>query len=97
MIASFRDRGTEDIYDGRASAVARKRCPESLWRIAQRKLDQLNRAIDLNDLSVPLGNRLEMLKGDRKGQASIRINQRYRVCFRWENGDAYEVEIADYH
>ena len=97
MIASFRDKGTEDIFDGTASSVARKRCPENLWRIAQRKLDQLNRAIDLNDLSVPPGNRLEMLKGDRTGQASIRINQQYRVCFRWENGDAYEVEIADYH
>ena len=97
MIESFRDKGTEDVYDGRPSSVARKRCPESLWRIAQRKLDQLNRALDLNDLSVPPGNRLEMLKGDRKGQSSIRINQRYRVCFRWENGGAYEVEIADYH
>jgi proteic killer suppression protein len=60
-------------------------------------MDQLNRAIDLNDLSVPPGNRLERLKGDRKGQTSIRINQQYRICFRWENGDAYEVEIADYH
>jgi toxin HigB-1 len=97
VIASFRDKGTEDVYDGRSSSAARKRCPEGLWRIAQRKLDQLNRSVDLNDLSVPPGNRLEMLKGDRKGQASIRINQRYRVCFRWENGDAHEVEIADYH
>jgi toxin HigB-1 len=61
------------------------------------KLDQINRAVGLKDLSVPPGNRLEMLKGDRKGQTSIRINQRYRICFRWKNGDAYEVEIADYH
>jgi proteic killer suppression protein len=60
-------------------------------------MDQLNRAVDLNDLSVPPGNRLERLKGNRKGQSSIRINQQYRICFRWENGDAYEVEIADYH
>jgi proteic killer suppression protein len=97
VIHSFRDKGTEDLFDGTASLGARKRCPESLWPIARRKLDQINRAVDLRDLSVPPGNRLEMLKGDRKGQASIRINQRYRVCFRWENGDAYEVEIADYH
>ena len=97
MIKSFRDRGTEDVYDGVASAAARKRCPEGLWIVARRKLDQVNRAIDLRDLLVPPGNRLEPLKGDRKGQVSIRINQRYRICFRWETGDAYEVEIVDYH
>lgn len=97
MIQSFRDKGTEDLFDGIVSPGARERCPESLWPIARRKLDQVNRAVSLKDLSVPPGNRLEMLKGDRKGQASIRINQRYRVCFHWENGDAYEVEIADYH
>ena len=97
MIQSFKDKGTEDLFDGTASPGARKRCPENLWPIARRKLDQVNRAVDLRDLSVPPGNRLELLKGDRKGLASIRMNQRYRVCFRWENGDAYEVEIADYH
>ena len=97
MIQTFGDKGTEDIYDGADSASARKRCPKDLWVIARRKMDQINRAIDLNDLSVPPGNRLERLKGDRKGQSSIRINQRYRICFSWENGDAYEVEIADYH
>ena len=97
MIRTFHDRGTEDVYDGVASAAARKCCPEELWAIARRKLDQVNRAIDLRDLLVPPGNRLEPLKGDRKGQMSIRINQRYRICFRWELGDAYEVEIADYH
>ena len=75
----------------------RRRCPELLWPIAQRELDQLNRAVQLKDLKAPPGNRLEPLKGDRKGQASIRINQRYRICFRWENRDAYEVEIVDYH
>ena len=97
MIRTFHDRGTEDVYDGVASVAARRRCPEELWTIAQRKLDQVNRAIDLRDLLVPPGNRLEPLRGDREGQMSIRINQRYRVCFRWELGDAYEVEIADYH
>jgi len=75
----------------------RRRCPELLWPIAQRELDQLNRAVQLKDLKAPPGNRLELLKGDRKGQTSIRINQRYRICFRWENRDAYEVAIVDYH
>ena len=97
MIQSFKDRGTEDLFDGVESPAARKRCPKSLWSIAQRKLDQVNRAADLNDLAVPPGNMLEKLKHDRKGQMSIRINQRYRICFRWENGAAYEVEIVDYH
>ena len=97
MIQSFEDKGTEDLYDGVESPAARRTCPKNLWPIAQRKLDQLNRATDLIDLSVPPGNMLEKLKGDRKGQVSIRINQRYRICFRWENGDAHEVQIADYH
>jgi proteic killer suppression protein len=97
VIKSFGDKGTEDIYDGMVSASATKRCPKGLWSIARRKLDLINRAMDLNDLSVPPGNRLEKLKGDRKGQLSIRINNRFRICFRWENGEAHEVEIADYH
>jgi toxin HigB-1 len=97
VILTFVDKGTEDIYDGIDSSGARKSCPKILWSISRRKMDQLNRAVDLNDLSVPPGNRLERLKGNRKGQSSIRINQQYRICFRWENGDAYEVEIADYH
>ena len=97
MIQSFKDRGTEDLFDGVESPAARKRCPRNLRSIAQRKLDQVNRAADLNDLAVPPGNMLEKLKHDRKGQMSIRINQRYRICFRWENGAANEVEIVDYH
>ena len=97
MIQTFADKGTEDVYDGVDSSGARKKCPKALWLIARRKMDQVNRAVDLNDLSVPPGNRLEKLKGDRQGQSSIRINQQYRICFRWENGDAYKVEIADYH
>jgi proteic killer suppression protein len=97
VIKSFGNRGTEDIYDGVDSTSARKRCAKDLLSIARRKLDAVNRATDLNDLSVLPGNRLEKLKGGRKGQLSIRINQSYRICFRWENGDAYEVEIADYH
>lgn len=65
--------------------------------MAQRKLDQLNRGRDLQELAVPPGNRLERLRGTRKGQHSIRINAQYRICFRWEKGDAYDVEITDYH
>ncbi|HEU4345544.1 MAG TPA: type II toxin-antitoxin system RelE/ParE family toxin [Candidatus Binatia bacterium] len=97
MIRSFADRGTEDIFNGADTRAARTMCPKSLWPIARRKLDQLNRVRDLADLTVPPGNRLERLRGDRLGQYSIRINEQYRVCFRWENGYADEVEIADYH
>ncbi len=97
MIQPFKDKGTEDVFDGVESPAARKRSPSNLWSIAQRKLDQINRAADLRDLTVPVGNMLEKLKRDRKGEMSIRINQRYRICFRWENGAAYEVEIVDYH
>jgi proteic killer suppression protein len=97
VIASFRDRGTEDVFDGRSSRAARKACPQSLWRVARRKLDQLNRVDRLQDLAVPPGNQLERLKRDRAGQHSIRINDQYRICFRWEAGDAHEVEITEYH
>ena len=97
MIRTFRDRATEDIFDGADTAVARKRCPPALWPIARRKLDQLNRVRDLRDLAVPPGNRLERLSGDRKGQHSIRINEQFRVCFRWEAGYADDVEITNYH
>ena len=97
MIGSFRDRGSEDVFDGRDSRAARKVCPRSVWPVARRKLDQINRVRELRDLAVPPGNRLERLKGNRSGQQSIRINDQYRICFRWENGYAYEVEITDYH
>jgi proteic killer suppression protein len=97
VIQTFGDKGTEDVFDGTDSGAARKRCPKDIWPVARRKMDQVNRASDLNDLSAPPGNRLERVKGDRKGQSSIRLNQQYRICFRWENGDAYEVEIVDYH
>jgi proteic killer suppression protein len=97
MIKTFRDEATEDIFDGRGSNSARKCCPQSLWAIAQRKLDQINRVKNVSELNVPPGNRLERLSGDRKGQYSIRINQQYRICFLWEEGHAYEVQITDYH
>ena len=97
MIRSFRDRGTEDVFDGLDTRAARRVCPPSLWAVARRKLDQINRVRELRELAVPPGNQLEALRGTRSGQSSIRINAQYRACFRWENGEAYEVEIADYH
>lgn len=97
MIRSFADRGTEDIFDGIETRVARRTCPKSLWAAARRKLDQLNRVRDILELAIPPGNRLERLRRDRAGQHSIRINDQYRICFRWEKGYADEVEIADYH
>jgi proteic killer suppression protein len=97
VIRSFADSGTEDIFNGADTRAARKTCPKSLWPIARRKLDQLNRVRALAELAVPPGNRLERLQKDRIGQHSIRINEQYRVCFRWENGYAEQVEITDYH
>ncbi|MCX5753019.1 MAG: type II toxin-antitoxin system RelE/ParE family toxin [Candidatus Krumholzibacteria bacterium] len=97
MIRSFRNRGAEDVFDGSNTSAARRSCPQALWAIARRKLDQINRVRELRELAVPPGNRLEGLKGNRSGQHSIRINDQYRICFRWENGNAHEVEIADYH
>ena len=97
MIQSFKNQGTEDIFDGTASRAARRCCPQALWPVAQRKLDQINRVETVSALNVPPGNRLERLKGDRDRQYSIRINQQYRICFRWEDGHACDVEITDYH
>ena len=97
MIRSFRDQGTENVFDGADTRAARRACPRDLWPAARRKLDQLNRVRDLQELAVPPGNRLERLRPDRSGQHSIRINERYRICFYWRSGDADEVEIADYH
>ena len=97
MIRPFRDRGTEAVFDGSETRLARQTCPPELWSAGRRKLDQVNRAHELRDLGFPPGNRLERLKGNRMGQHSIRINDQYRICFRWETGDAYEVEITDYH
>jgi proteic killer suppression protein len=71
--------------------------PQDMQQVALRKLRMLNRAETLNDLRVPPANSLEALKGDRQGQHSIRINDRWRICFRWDGGDAYDVEIVDYH
>jgi len=93
MIVSFRDRETERIWSGRRS----KRLPGDIQEKALVKLRLLNRARKLGDLRVPPGNRLEALRGDRAGQYSIRINDQWRICFRWAQGAAHDVEIADYH
>ncbi len=97
MIVSFRDDGTEDIFNGENTKAARKTCPESLWRVAVRKLDQLDSVTALNELRIPRGNMLEALSADRKGQHSIRINDRYRICFVWSSLGPDQVEIVDYH
>lgn len=96
-IVSFGDAGTDDIFDGEDSRKARRACPESLWTVARRKLDQLNAVTRLADLEFPPNNRLERLKGDRAGFHSIRINDQYRICFRWTQSGPSEVEIVDYH
>ena len=97
MIRSFKNLGTEDIFDGKDSSSARKICPQSLWQQAARKLDLLDSVTTLDELRVPPGNRLEKLKGDRQGQFSIRINDQYRICFIWTDMEPEEVEIVDYH
>ena len=97
MIQSFRNQGSEDVFDGKNSKAARKTCPSSLWKIAFRKLDQLDSASVLDDLKIPPGNRLEALQGNRKGQHSIRINEQYRICFKWLEKGPDEVEVVDYH
>jgi proteic killer suppression protein len=97
MIRSFKNSGTEDIFNGKSSPSARKVCPPSLWKQAGRKLDLLDSVTTLDELRVPPGNRLEGLKGDRKGQFSIRINNQYRICFVWTDAGPDEVEIVDYH
>ena len=97
MIVAFKDEGTEDIFDGKNTKAARKTCPESLWKVARRKLDLLDSATTLADLKIPPGNKLEALSGDRKGQHSIRINDQYRICFMWKGTDSDDVEIVDYH
>jgi proteic killer suppression protein len=97
MISSFANAGTEDIFDGANSASARKLLPRELWRIAFRKLDQIDAAVSLDDLRVPPGNRLELLKAGRAGSYSIRINDQYRICFAWTANGAENVEIVDYH
>jgi proteic killer suppression protein len=93
MIRNFKCRETEKLFCRRFT----RKLPEGIRRIARRKLELLDAAEALEDLVIPPSNRLEKLHGDRKGQYSIRINDRWRICFVWRGGDAYHVEIADYH
>ncbi len=93
MIKGFRDKATEKVYNGRFS----KKLPHDIQRISERKLIMLHRSATLNDLRVPPSNRLEALKGARKGQYSIRINDQWRICFEWRDDGVYQVEITVYH
>ena len=96
-IRSFKNRGTEDINYGGASKETSRVLPKELHRKAQVKLARVGAATSIQDLREIKGNRFETLKGDRKGQYSIRINDQYRICFRWEEENAVDVEITDYH
>jgi len=93
VIRSFRDKDAARLFQRQPV----RRLPPDLQRVALRKLRQLDAAVELTDLRVPPGNRLEKLVGDRAGQYSIRINDQWRICFRWHAGDAHDVAIADYH
>ena len=93
MIRSFKCSETERLYQREHS----RKLPQAIQRTAMRKLWVLDAITDLNELSVPPSNRLEALRGDRRGQHSIRINQQWRICFQWRDCDAYDVEIVDYH
>jgi len=93
MIKSFQGKETERIWQGRRS----RRLPQNIQQAARRKLRMINNAHTLDDLRVPPANRLEALRGDRAGQYSIRINDQWRLCFVWDQGDALGVEIVDYH
>jgi proteic killer suppression protein len=97
MIRSFKEAGTEDLFYGRETKAARRALPVELRRQASKKFDALDSASILEDLRVPPGNRLEALRGDRKGQHSIRINEQYRICFRWTDSGPEDVEVVDYH
>jgi toxin HigB-1 len=97
MIQSFKNVATEDIFNGKTTKVALKICPKNIWNIVIRKLDQLDSVISIKDLRIPPGNRLESLSGNRKGQYSIRINDQYRICFKWSEKGPMDVEITDYH
>ena len=93
MIKSFADKETEKIYNQLFSA----KLPQSIQKVALRKMIMMDAASSLNDLRMPPSNHLELLKGDRSGQYSIRINDKYRICFEFERSDCYQVEIVDYH
>jgi proteic killer suppression protein len=93
VIKSFKNKETEKIYSREASL----KLPRDIQQVALRKLRMINNAKNINDLRIPPANRLEKLGGNREGQHSIRINDQWRICFIWRDGDAYDVEITDYH
>lgn len=93
MIISFGDKETEKIWNGTVS----KKLPREIQEIARRKLRMLNNAVDLNDLKIPPANRLEKLKGNLNDYHSVRINNQWRIIFKWQNGNAFETQIVDYH
>jgi len=97
MILSFKNIGTEDVFNGKDTKRARKLVPINIWRITRRKLDQLDSIVELQELLIPPGNKLEALVGKRKGEYSIRINEKYRICFVWNKNGVSKVEIVDYH
>jgi len=93
MIRSFKGKDADTIWQG----IASRRLPSAIQSVARRKLRMLNAAVGRDDLRIPPANRLEALKGSRKGQFSIRINDQWRICFRWKGSDAHDVEVVDYH
>jgi proteic killer suppression protein len=97
MIQSFRNKATEDIFNGKSSKPARKIYPQKIWSVAHRKLDQLDSVTSIDELRVPPGNRLEVLSEDRKGQYRIRLDEQYWICFIWCDNGPEDVEIIDYH
>jgi proteic killer suppression protein len=97
MIRSFKNQQSEDVFNGQENKKAFKVLPQHLWTVAGRKLDQLDTVGTLEALTIPPGNRLEALRGDRVGQHSLRINDQYRICFRWADDGAHDVEVTDYH
>jgi toxin HigB-1 len=97
VIQSFKNQATEDLFNGKATKAALKLIPRNLWNVVTRKLDQIDSVVTLNELRVPPGNHLEALKKDRQSQHSIRINDQYRVCFKWTESGPRDVEVTDYH
>ena len=97
MIRSFKDKGAKDIYNGLNTRYARSTCPKKLWRVVLRKLDMMDEAESLAELRLAPGNHLEILSGNRQGQHSIRINDKYRICFNRDEAGFHNVEITDYH
>jgi len=93
MIIDFKSKEIGKIFSGEFS----KMFPQDIYRVIQRKLWMIDASVNLQDLRIPPSNRLEKLKGKRVGQYSIRINKQWRICFRWQNGNAYQIEVVDYH